>query len=406
MKWKTITITLAFTFSFFAFAQSNKQEQMQADKHASENANRLRQARMKHASIHREVNTDLEMLAKGMAESLSDPHLRNFLRKEIRESNKREKILRMDSFADKATKAKDMPANAKAPMRLKEVKATKQKLGNRRYLELFGTNDVDIYFPVPEHRDLWKGNDNLLVAFSPSQDESEVTQIVAYSAKNGRRVLLDSKQIPAIPVLVVTVSEHDNLDPLPEIASRSIAPDLPPDTPQQEDPNLVPGSEGPHKGGNSYIDLHNLKIFNDHEPWYKGDPEIYAVCLQWNGSNPAGNNKRDLARVNDENKWYYVGDIASWQFNSAYADGTLIAIWERDGTAWYHDLFVNVATSVIDYFAPGVGTALSYAYQIYTVAEGDDFVCKREFSKSWIPWDGTLYRYLYSDGYMYAKKRH
>ncbi len=56
--------------------------------------------------------------------------------------------------------------------------------------------------------------------------------------------------------------------------------------------------------------LNQIKIEDDHEPWYKGDPEIYMMCLvpgysirdTW----VVYTAKLDLASVNSENKWYTV----------------------------------------------------------------------------------------------------
>jgi hypothetical protein len=360
---------------------------------AAEIAQRQAAARQETAAERAEINVELDRLAKGMAESLADPHFRNYLRKQIKDSQKREKILRLEQFLDKAAKDKDMPEKAKAHGRLDEVRATRKKLGTEKHLGIFGTDEIDIYFPVPEHRKKWTGKDDLLVAFSPVGDESEITEIVAYSVKNGKRVVLDAEEAPETPVIVVTLTEHETLD--------VAAPAAPPaEEPEPTDPESVPeGAEPPLEGGrvpvegNSRIEMQYIKIYDDKEPWHMGAPEIFVVCTQVKGSGQGVVGKRDLARVNETHKWYWVRDIASWLFEEGtYWNYTEFAVWERDGVS------------------PAVVPLVPLLGAIYYVSQDDDFVCKRQFNKSSVPYNGRLYLYMYpesgSGGYMYAYKTH
>jgi hypothetical protein len=349
----------------------------------------LAKERQKTVAVRKEINAEFDRLAKGLAESLANPHLRNYLRKQIKESRKREKILRLDKFLEGATKEKNIPEQAKARGRLKAARDTKKKLGTKKNLDIFGTDEIDVYFPVPEHRGKWNGGDDLLVAFAPVVDESELTEIVAYSVKNGKRVSLDPQKAPETPVVVVTLTEHESLDvpDVPQAPADEPVPESNPPVPDGPEPPLE--NAGKPVGSNSRIEMQYLKIFDDHEPWTAGAPEIYVVCSQVDGGGRSVVGKRDLARVNDTHRWYWVRDIASWIFERDYWDFTAFDVWERDTC--------TSAVAYIPVFGP-IG---------YLVGNMDDPVCKRHIKKSSVPYYGNLYQYMYGDpkgGYMYAYK--
>lgn len=122
------------------------------------------------------------------------------------------------------------------------------------YLQNFAQNHPDwtTYFPVEEHYATWvrnNGNSAPTTAFDPLLDEEYVESITSYQ-KDGAASLLSSQIIPIEPTLVNS----------PE----------PFDIPPQPDTTTSPTSYT--------ITLDSFHLYNDHEPWYRGAPEVYIRC--------------------------------------------------------------------------------------------------------------------------------
>ena len=81
--------------------------------------------------------------------------------------------------------------------------------------------------------------------------------------------------------------------------------------------------------------MERIYLIDDHEPWYKGDPEI---MMQMNLANAPGYRvwKGPFAMVNKERKWYAVDRwLFDWyrddaEGNTDYGDVAAIMWWEED----------------------------------------------------------------------------
>ena len=271
------------------------------------------------AQKKKEINSQLEMLAKEMAQILGHPGFRGFLQSEIAKSKNREKILESKSFFEKAIGQKDPPPG------LQKLRGNDKK--TRELIKTSGIWDLeglDIYFPFEDHRKKWKGKRDLLVAFSPVDDEENVAEIIAYSVKSGERMILDPEVPPETPVLVIAAEEHEN---------HQIEPPLPP-----TDEGAVKGPKPKDKvkkkdgSGNSYFGVRYLRIDDDQEPWTKGNPEIYAYYIQRGPSATYCQvTYKNLYWVNKERSWYNVWYYLARYFDSRYSNYSYIRIYERDG---------------------------------------------------------------------------
>lgn len=283
------------------------------------------------AAKKKQANADLDAMAQEVSKLVTHPGFRGFLRSEIAKSKNRENILELDKFLDRASKQKGMPPGL---AKLKDY-AGKAK-GRLKASGIWKLAKYDLYIPVGANRAKWKGGKDFLVAFSPVDDEKDTKQIIAYRVNDGKRVILDPNKPPQTPILVLAPCEHEN-------HAKVSAPKGPKTPPENPKPNFKGENVPPPQGmkepgiGNSSVGVQYLKIYNDHEPWYKGDPEIYIdLCLR--KVNECQRRYSNLSFVNNEGRWYYIWSYANMSFDSTYWQKMKFYIWERDGGSWKTDL--------------------------------------------------------------------
>jgi hypothetical protein len=305
-----------------------------------------------------EINTELETLAKNTALALKHSGLRGLLQSEISKSKNREQILESKNFfKTSAQKAKDAPGLQKLSDKFNK---TQKLIKTSGMCDLEG---LEIYFPVLEHRKKWRGEEDLLVAFSPVGDEEDIEEIIAYSVKSGDRIVLDRYIPPETPVLVIAQSEHETLE---------IGPPPPP-----KDEGAIEGPKPKMEKGTldkSYFGVKYLRIDDDKEPWTRGDPEIYAYYFQRAGSS-CQKTYKDLTWINTERSWYNVWSYLARYFNSSYSNSTYIKIYERDeGTYRNYSVTIDGQTC------------------LYGVRDGDDYIASRWLYKSSYGYDWDYYQ--------------
>lgn len=189
---------------------------------------------------------------------------------------------------------------------------------------------------IPVHFEDWDVETFVpLVAYLPVDvDDMELHEVKAFDAA-GRVHVLDPWTEPDIPVVVVGLNERTDDHGYLTYGLRSTSGALLP----VEDPD---GGGGGGGGGgtttnpctartHSYGDrelLYQIKINNDHEPWTRGAPEIYATYGFAASTNVRG--RYNMENVDDEGKWYTInGQLFYWQ--SYYGQTFVNAIYESDG---------------------------------------------------------------------------
>ncbi len=134
-----------------------------------------------------------EALAKMVAKGLKNPAFRAYLKAQLDASPYREHKLQFETFLA-ANEGRGFREIAGENGTTKEAVATEAKAAIA----------LEVYFPVPEHRAAWTGDENVLVATALREDDPPIAFDV-----EGRRQLLDPKTPPAIPVLAVVPVETD-----------------------------------------------------------------------------------------------------------------------------------------------------------------------------------------------------
>ncbi len=241
------------------------------------------------------LNSELEGLAQQLAQLVAEPGFRGFLRSEIAKSRNRENIVELDKFLARASRRPDVPPGLAAFRQSARGVGSKLKFGD--------LEGLDLYIPVEAHRAKWRGGDDLLVAYAPVDDESDVSAIIAYDVRTGNRVTLDPTRTPTRVVLILAPEEHENHDVptgQPDRDQRTAGPEA------RGREAAATNTEGEGSGA-SYIGIRRIRIRDVKEPWYAGDAEIYV----WFGMIKGNYCKTDwvwgsLNKVDDEGTWYTV----------------------------------------------------------------------------------------------------
>jgi len=305
------------------------------------------------AQKKKEINSQLEMFAKEMMQALEHPGFRGLLQSEIAKSKNREQILESQTFLGKAVGQREAPPGLQK-LRDRDKK-TRELIKTSGFWDLEG---LDIYFPFEDHRKKWKGKKDLLVAFSPVDDEENVAEIIAYSVKSGKRMIIDPEIPPETPVLVIAAEEHENHKIEP--------PHPPPDAGAVKGPNPKDKVNKNDGSGNSYFGVRYLRIDDDQEPWWKGAPEIYSYYIQRGSSATYCQvTYKNLYWVNKERSWYYVWPYMARYFDSRYSNYSYIRIYERDGGTYrVYDVTIEGQTC------------------LFGKRDGDDYIATRWRPKS------------------------
>jgi hypothetical protein len=189
-----------------------------------------------------------ERLARRVARALSNPSFRAYLKSQLDASPVREHKLQFQRFLEAADRRalQELARTGSEPESAVEGDA-------RRAIPL------EIYFPVPEHRARWAGDENILVA--TEREESEIP--VAYDTQ-GRRHLLSPDTPPDTPVLAIVPVETD----FDHLASAA--------------PFICCSGGGPTPPAGLYMTASHF--VQDFEGWLKGSSEYEVHILGQNGA--------------------------------------------------------------------------------------------------------------------------
>lgn len=175
---------------------------------------------------------------------------------------------------------------------------------------------LEVYFPVPEHRNTWTGGENLLVAVQRF-DEDDAPAAVAYDLRGTRLTLVGSSP-PSTPTLVVGLAEIDfsaipdrtgwrntfaadgavgswGVDPVYRSLyslAEECDPEMAVDECSEEDGSgggaWAPPADAVFtrdSGVREFVD--QMWTPNDHEPWNKGAPEFRLFIAGTNDTDGA-----------------------------------------------------------------------------------------------------------------------
>jgi len=134
-----------------------------------------------------------EALARMVAKGLKNPAFRAYLKAQLDASPYREHKLQFETF---------LAANEGRALR--EIAAENGTTKDTLATQAKAAIALEVYFPVPDHRAAWTGDEDVLVATALTDDDPPI----AFDPE-GRRQVLDPKTPPATPVLAVVPVETD-----------------------------------------------------------------------------------------------------------------------------------------------------------------------------------------------------
>jgi hypothetical protein len=258
------------------------------------------------------LERDLESIAAELSVVVADGQSRALLAAEIKQVSKSNVACLRDCLG---TLVKKAPAERSEQLlslmaRVQQGESSLGKCGS-------AVQRLDVSVPVAAHRDLLNNSEKIYVVAAPLADDSEVKQVTAYA--NGERLLLSADEAPKMATLVVGAAETESLDP-----------SYPPMVTDEE---ATEANQG--RVVDDFVGIPRIWIDDDHEPWWKGDPEIYVRVIRFRFS-PFGtiNNRVNLPGVNDEQVWYNIGDPnGTYRFVSQdnFAPTIQFQVWEEDG---------------------------------------------------------------------------
>jgi hypothetical protein len=199
-----------------------------------------------------------ELLARALALALGDPEFRAHVRAELARSPFREHKLPFQRFL-----AADRGGLTTMAHRAGVATADLGRAAERAI-------PLEMYLPVPEHRRIWTGDANVLVATAVADHDAPV----AFDLQGNRR-LLDPERPPATPVIAVVPVETDFATVPAAMGCLACGgggfpwPPLPPPPPP---PPPAPG-----------LYLTRAHFVDDFEGWLKGGPEFEVHILGQKG---------------------------------------------------------------------------------------------------------------------------
>lgn len=228
-----------------------------------------------------------DRLARRVARALRDPGFRQTVFDEIGRSGFAEKKVHLQGFMARA--------GGTERRRLAQLSGDAEDVIQA---DLDQGAAIEMYFPIPSHRQQWTGGPNLLVATAERDGESPV----AYDLF-GRRSQLSPTTPPSTPVLMVGPAET-RFDRGPALVDECPGCILPPP------PGGVTPSPTPAPG----VYMTATKFTGTFESWFKGSPEFEVHVLGQAGSSN-GMTTYQCAGENAGGPYQFDQNSSSWTGN-------------------------------------------------------------------------------------------
>lgn len=199
-----------------------------------------------------------QRLARRLARALRDDQFRSTVYRELQASTEREGKIHLQRFLDPGSVARQRLAelNQEAP----------QDVG----ADLEASPAIELYLPVPAHRQSWRGGLEVLVATAESDREAPVAFDIL-----GQRRTLDPLRPPSLPVIALERAETEFA---PRLAASTC---------------LTGCAEEPGSGGGTPVlatpglYLTYASFTQTFEGWLKGSPEFEVHILGQDGTSSA-----------------------------------------------------------------------------------------------------------------------
>lgn len=263
-----------------------------------------------------------ETLARALALSLRNPHVRARLKADLDASPIREHKLHFQRYlTGSATAALSRVAEASGI-----AAGTLQDAASR-------SGGLELYFPVPAHRAAWSGDERVLVATAQQDHEAPVAFDV-----QGRRQVLSADAPPATPVLALVPIETDFDAPVGPSVAAACAYSL--------GVGVQCGTGGSTTGSVSGLWMRSASFTQTFEGWLKGAPEFEIHILGQAGTSDSltdyqcAGEKQPAPYYFDQNGTTWTGNVLLFSqaqinaYKAAHPSNSMrLVVVEDDDTA-------------------------------------------------------------------------
>ena len=245
------------------------------------------------------MKENLKPITRAVALALADEDVRTQVYRALQESRVPENKLHFRSLL------------ASIDNRLLDEASTRAGISKADYLAtLDGILDLEFYMPVDEHRAVWQGGPDLLVA---SQIDDEPGSMPFAFDLAGDPVPIDPEIAPETPVLALVPVEIDYWAQDAKQSGLFVARDLDPDG----------------------IWMTFSEIADDFEGILMGDPEFEVHSFvrtdgEWEDVECAGEQRSSPYYFNQDNLYAYGGDVLLIADEDVQGDSVLFMVWEDD----------------------------------------------------------------------------
>lgn len=272
---------------------------------------------------------NLNLMAKSFAKLLSDKEYQKILEDKIKTSQYFENILEATELLNKEYEVRTGDKTEKIILKNKLLSQFNEQESNdfEKWLNGLKFGEVDIYFPVKEHREKWKVGNNLLVVGFLPQDEKEQNSVIAYDL-SGTEVLLSTNKAPETPTLVIYPSEKNGsyLDTNKHLNKINSVVNM---------PSALPPPPPP-PGENWYnCTWTGILVAHDYEGWLMGSMEVYLKLKyrysrydQWNGW--TNNDGVPQHRIDGVDAGHWKRGQVQEILNLPHNFEILVEVWEYD----------------------------------------------------------------------------
>jgi len=245
----------------------------------------------------------LKYFAKALAKNLTNPGACKLLKHEIGKKFDGDFDALWETVRDE---------NISGKGKFRKLISNRLSKGKGSFISIDDVEEVPLLqISLPVNFEDWDGEKPILVACTPlTIDDIEVEEIYAYDSE-GNEYVLDAKNPPDFPVMVVGINERVDQSTEQFTKERGL----------EKVTSIIP------------VYVSSFRLMHDKEPWYKGAPEIYVkVKKDYQGNEYF--ERTNFTKVNKE-KLYKEEDY-SWlpkqiySFSSYPEPKLRIEVWEDD----------------------------------------------------------------------------
>lgn len=289
-------------------------------------------------------------LAASFAEKLQDKRFMKAVKKSISENSPSVSLHKLVKSKELKSKYQDFG---------NQLALFDKKIRQAKGIENYTDELLEVSLALPDQAmSAFQKEDDVLIAYVPSNDESQWNYIEAYD-RFGNVHFLDPYQQPSQPVLVVGINSREDMRAGLQMVNEA----LQKAGVQSTNTGLAADHTMTVTGDIETTKLNSIRLNDDQEPWISGKAEVYAIV---NGVQPDQMEAEvtivDMPYLDKEDTTYYPNQIVIFWSQYRYAAANINLYEKDDNYNWQEliDVILQATASVMATFpqtAPYAGLA-------------------------------------------------